>query len=44
MGKDTGFLEFVKEGAKAAPDVGIIVYNTFWTSTNDFSKTVLRSP
>ena len=28
------FLEFVKEGAKAAPDVGIIVYNTFWTSTN----------
>ena len=28
------FLEFVKEGAKAAPNVGIIVYNTFWTSTN----------
>ena len=28
------FLEFVREGAKAAPNVGIIVYNTFWTSTN----------
>jgi len=28
------FLDFVKEGAKAAPEVGIIVYNTFWTSTN----------
>jgi len=28
------FLEFVKEGANAAPEVGIIVYNTFWTSTN----------
>ena len=31
---ETDFEEFVKAGASAAPDVGVIVYNTFWTSTN----------
>lgn len=31
---EADFEEFVMAAAKAAPDVGIIVYNTFWTSTN----------
>ena len=31
---EADFEEFVKAGAAAAPDVGVIVYNTFWTSTN----------
>ena len=35
------FLEFVREGAKAAPKVGMIVYNTFWTSTN-VSKSISK--
>ncbi len=30
---EADFEEFVREGAAAAPEVGIIVYNTFWTST-----------
>jgi len=30
---EADFEEFVRAGAAAAPDVGIIVYNTFWTST-----------
>ena len=36
------FLEFVREGAKAAPKVGMIVYNTFWTSTNVSNQLVSR--
>lgn len=28
------FEEFVRAAAAAAPDIGIIVYNTFWTTTN----------
>jgi 4-hydroxy-tetrahydrodipicolinate synthase len=28
------FEEFIRAAATAAPDVGLIVYNTFWTSTN----------
>jgi dihydrodipicolinate synthase/N-acetylneuraminate lyase len=28
------FYEFVAAGAEAAPDLGLIIYNTFWTSTN----------
>lgn len=28
------FFEFVRTGAQAAPEVGIIIYNTFWTSSN----------
>jgi len=28
------FEEFVREAARAAPEIGIIVYNTFWTATN----------
>ncbi|MDH3659200.1 MAG: dihydrodipicolinate synthase family protein [Alphaproteobacteria bacterium] len=31
---EADFEEFVKVGAAAAPGVGVIVYNTFWTSTN----------
>ncbi|MGI9489229.1 MAG: dihydrodipicolinate synthase family protein [Geminicoccaceae bacterium] len=31
---ETDFEEFVKAGASAAPGVGVIVYNTFWTSTS----------
>ena len=31
---EADFEEFVKAGAAAAPSVGVIVYNTFWTSTN----------
>ena len=31
---EADFEEFVMAAAKAAPRVGIIVYNTFWTSTN----------
>ena len=28
------FEAFVHEAAEAAPDIGIIIYNTFWTTTN----------
>ena len=28
------FEEFVRAAAAAAPDIGIIIYNTFWTTTN----------
>ncbi len=28
------FEEFVRAAAEAAPDLGIIIYNTFWTSSN----------
>lgn len=28
------FFEFAKAGAEACKDIGIIIYNTFWTSTN----------
>jgi 4-hydroxy-tetrahydrodipicolinate synthase len=28
------FEEFVRAAAEAAPEIGIIVYNTFWTTTN----------
>lgn len=28
------FEEFVRAAASAAPDIGLIVYNTFWTTTN----------
>ncbi|MET0482385.1 MAG: dihydrodipicolinate synthase family protein [Aestuariivirgaceae bacterium] len=31
---EADFEEFVTAGAAAAKDVGIIVYNTFWTATN----------
>src|SRR5262245_66214347 len=31
---EADFEEFVIAAAKAAPKLGIIVYNTFWTSTN----------
>lgn len=31
---EADFEEFVREAARAAPRIGIIVYNTFWTSTN----------
>ena len=31
---EADFEEFVREAAAAAPEVGIIIYNTFWTSTN----------
>ncbi len=30
---EADFEEFVQTGAAAAPDVGIIIYNTFWTAT-----------
>jgi 4-hydroxy-tetrahydrodipicolinate synthase len=36
------FEEFVVAAAKAAPNVGIIVYNTFWTSTNLSSGMIER--
>lgn len=28
------FEEFVREAAEAEPDIGLIIYNTFWTSSN----------
>ena len=28
------FEEFVREAANSEPDIGIIIYNTFWTSSN----------
>jgi dihydrodipicolinate synthase/N-acetylneuraminate lyase len=31
---EADFEEFVGEAARAAPDLGIIVYNTFWTATH----------
>ncbi len=30
---EADFEEFIRAGAAAAPEVGVIVYNTFWTST-----------
>ncbi len=30
---EADFEEFVRAAARAAPDVGIIIYNTFWTSS-----------
>lgn len=30
---EADFEEFVRAGAAAAPDIGLIIYNTFWTST-----------
>ena len=39
---ETDFEEFVREAARAAPNVGIIVYNTFWTATNLTSGLVSR--
>ena len=31
---EADFEEFVKAAAEATPEIGIIVYNTFWTTTN----------
>jgi len=31
---EADFFEFVRAAAEAAPQVGIIIYNTFWTSSN----------
>ena len=31
---EADFEEYVRAAARAAPDVGMIVYNTFWTATN----------
>ncbi len=31
---EADFEEFVRAAASAAPDIGIIIYNTFWTTTN----------
>ncbi|MEQ1956566.1 dihydrodipicolinate synthase family protein [Mesorhizobium sp. CN2-181] len=39
---EADFEEFVTAAAKAAPNVGIIVYNTFWTSTNLSSGMIER--
>jgi 4-hydroxy-tetrahydrodipicolinate synthase len=39
---EADFEEFVREGARAAPSLGIIVYNTFWTATNLSSGLVAR--
>jgi dihydrodipicolinate synthase/N-acetylneuraminate lyase len=39
---ESDFEEFVREAARTAPDLGIIVYNTFWTSSNLSSSLVTR--
>jgi dihydrodipicolinate synthase/N-acetylneuraminate lyase len=39
---ESDFEEFVREAARTAPDLGIIVYNTFWTSSNLSSSLVAR--
>jgi dihydrodipicolinate synthase/N-acetylneuraminate lyase len=39
---EADFEEFVREAARAAPKLGIIVYNTFWTATNLSSGLVSR--
>jgi dihydrodipicolinate synthase/N-acetylneuraminate lyase len=39
---EADFEEFVREAARAAPGIGIIVYNTFWTATNISSSLVAR--
>jgi 4-hydroxy-tetrahydrodipicolinate synthase len=31
---EADFEEFVRAAAEAAPEIGIIIYNTFWTATN----------
>jgi 4-hydroxy-tetrahydrodipicolinate synthase len=31
---EADFEEFVRAAAEAAPEIGVIVYNTFWTATN----------
>jgi dihydrodipicolinate synthase/N-acetylneuraminate lyase len=39
---EADFEEFVRTAANAAPDLGIIVYNTFWTATNVSFEMVSR--
>jgi 4-hydroxy-tetrahydrodipicolinate synthase len=39
---EADFEEFVREAAAAAPELGIIVYNTFWTATNLTSSLIAR--
>jgi dihydrodipicolinate synthase/N-acetylneuraminate lyase len=39
---EADFEEFVREAARAAPNIGIIVYNTFWTATNLSSSLITR--
>ena len=34
------FIEYIQAVSKAAPNVGIILYNTFWTSTNLSSQLI----
>lgn len=36
------FLEYVQAAADAAPDLGLIIYNTYWTSANVSSSLVQR--
>jgi len=39
---EADFEEFVREGAAAAPEVGVIIYNTFWTTTSISFRMVER--
>ena len=36
------FLEYVQAAADAAPDLGLVIYNTYWTSANVSSSLVQR--
>ena len=36
------FLEYLQAAAEAAPDLGLIIYNTYWTSANVSSSLVQR--
>ena len=34
MHTEEDFIEYIQAASKAAPNVGLILYNTFWTSTS----------
>ena len=42
MHTEEDFMEYIQAASKAAPNVGIILYNTFWTSMNLSSKLIKK--
>jgi 4-hydroxy-tetrahydrodipicolinate synthase len=42
MHTEEDFMEYIQAASKAAPNVGIILYNTFWTSMNLSSQLIKK--
>ena len=42
MHTEDDFIEYIRAASKAAPNVGIILYNTFWTSTSVSNQLIER--